>query len=150
MTRNSRLNIANRITSTVAVAGILILPIGLTACAPTRSEANFCKTLKSEKLRISTKLQKQLNDKSGDPLADGIKVLMASLEGLGELQVYTAKLAKVAPSEIQTEAEAVAKSFEDQQKGLSDPLGAMVGAFMTAGPLNAEDDYAKSHCGEGL
>ena len=72
--------------------------------------------MKSEKARILAGMQasEDAADANPDELAGMFGRLAGSLQGIGELRTYFAKLADVAPHEIRVDVEIVAQSFNDQ------------------------------------
>ncbi len=125
-----------------------------------RSAEAFCATMRSEQARILDQLNSTVSagKNSGDEFLAAISGVGASIQALGELRTYFAKLSKVAPAEIQTEVEIVADSYEKQldaaSKVVSDPLAALSQAFMggltSSGQLNTVDSFARENCGEGV
>jgi hypothetical protein len=116
--------------------------------------------MSSEKDRILANMEDTMDAgrASGDEGLAVLAGLVASIQGLGELETYLAKLAKVAPEEIATEVELVRDHFANQRESmrdaLSDPLGALASGFvdgvMISGPLNTVDEWAVENCGENL
>jgi hypothetical protein len=139
------------------MAGLIVVAAG---CTNTRSDTAFCETLHSEKTRLSAKYEAQAQaiETAEDPGLALVGSLVMAGGAIGDLVVYTSKLAKVAPDEIQTEAEAVRDSFKSQAEAttgvVSDPLGTLAGSLlnglMSQGALNDLNDYAMRECGESI
>ena len=116
--------------------------------------------MRSEKARILDQFNSTVaaGEDSGDEFLAVISGLGASIQALGELRTYFAKLSKEAPAEIQAEVEIVAESYEKQldaaSKAVSDPLAALSEGLMSgltsSGQLNTVDSFARSNCGEGI
>lgn len=147
-------------TVTSLTAG-LVAPITLGCGAGSeRSVEAFCETLRSEKQRILEQFDTttQVGQASGDEFIALVAALGGSLQALGEIETYATKLARVAPAEIQTEAELVRDAISEQLDGVgnvaSNPLQALGAALITSllssGPTNTVHRYALEHCGEGL
>ena len=140
------------------IVGLLIT--GATGCGDDRSAEAFCDTMKSEKARILTGMQasEDAADANPDELAGMFGRLAGSLQGIGELRTYFAKLADVAPEEIRVDVEIVAESFNDQLDSagdaVSDPVGGLSSGLLTAlttsGQLSSVDSFARENCGEGI
>lgn len=142
-----------------AFAVVTVVPSGCRGESQRSTEA-FCTTMRSEKARILDQFNSNVatGENSGDESVAVISGLGASLQALGELRTYFAKLSKVAPAEIQTEVEIVADSVEQQldaaSKAVSDPLGALTEGLMSgmtsSGQLNTVDSFARANCGESI
>lgn len=144
---------------------LLIVSIALPGCAlmskdPPRTTETFCSTMKAEQARIRRELQDASDamDSSGDDLAS-VLIGMGSLgRAAGELRTYFLKLSKVAPPEIQTEVEVIAKTLDEQidksADVISDPLGSLASTVMSgitvSGELERVSQYAHDHCGQGI
>ncbi len=149
-----------------ARVGVLAALIGSTslllACSngPERSVDSFCSTMRSEKARILEQLEgaQAAASASDDEFAGVLLGLGGSLQALGELRTYFAKLSDVAPEEIRVEVEIVAEAMDEQLdsagEAASDPLGsfgnALVTSLTTSGQLASVDEFARSNCGEGI
>lgn len=144
----------------VLIVAIMTATASCGDSGPIRSAAAFCGTLKSEKTRVTAQLNDTVSagQASGDDLVAVLSTFGGSLQALGELRTYFAKLSAVAPNEIRTEVEIVAKSYDAQldaaSKAVSDPLGSLssglFSAMTTSGQMNSVDSYARTHCGEGI
>ena len=151
-----------RMAGLVSLSVFVVVAVVPAGCGgeSTRSTEAFCATMRSEKARILDQFNSTVaaGENSGDEFLGVISGLGASLQALGELRTYFAKLSKVAPAEIQTEVEIVADSFEKQldaaSKAVSDPLAALSEGLMsgltTSGQLNTVDSFARENCGEGI
>jgi len=123
---------------------------------PTRSTEAFCKTMISEQKRIVDQLNLTAGgaDGTGDDFAKALLGVMASVQAIGELNTYFRKLAKVAPAEIQTEAELMADKIGDLTKVPDMSLQGLVGSFMGAlevsGPLSTLNAFATKNCGRPI
>jgi hypothetical protein len=139
-----------------ALLPVALCAVVLAGCGDGRSEEAFCSTLHSEKERILDQLQgtAAAADASGDDFAKALMGLGASVQAIGELRTYFEKLAKVAPAEIQTEAEIVADKMSEltdaPELSLQGVASRMVGAMAISGQLNTLHRYAMQHCGEGV
>ncbi len=141
-------------------ASVLAVSLLLSSCGTGRSVEAFCDTMISEQDRIVREMEEAqaLADQQDDELVSVLIGLGSSLEAIGELRTYTRKLADTAPSEIQTDAEAVADSmdaqFEAMKDSASNPLGALasslVEGFTSAGSMDRVDSFARANCGRGI
>jgi hypothetical protein len=144
--------------SVVVVAGVIgaVLVVVTKDDKPTRSVEAFCSTMKSEQKRIIDEFESSTDaaQASGDDFAEAFLTIGASVQALGELQTYFSKLAKVAPEEIQTEAEIVADKIGDVLKApdlsFEGIAGSMMASMEIAGPINTLDTFAKEHCGQSI
>jgi hypothetical protein len=145
------------------LALILVIAAGpMVACSgePDRSVESFCSTMRSEKARILEQLEgvQAAAESSDDEFAGVLLGLGGSMQALGELRTYFAKLSDVAPDEIRVEVEIVAEAMDKQLDAagdaVGDPLGGLGSALMTSlttsGQLAAVDEFARSNCGEGI
>ncbi|MCU1371957.1 MAG: hypothetical protein JWO77_3151 [Ilumatobacteraceae bacterium] len=123
---------------------------------PTRSVEAFCSTMKSEQKRILEQFESVSDEAkaTGDEFAEMMLTAMGGVQAMGELQTYFAKLAKVAPAEIQTEAELVAEKIGESMKvpelSIEGIAGSMINGIALSGPLNTLNAYAKKNCGQGI
>jgi hypothetical protein len=125
-----------------------------------RSMKAFCSTIVSEQTRLSAKYEKQGADLKNqtDPLVGLLQALATVAEAQGDLVVYFDRLQKVAPKEIQPEAEAAYGAMKTQadaaKDALSNPVGSfakgVLATFQSAGSFNRLDQYSKDNCGRGL
>ena len=125
-----------------------------------RSTAAFCTTLKSEQARILAQFHSTADAgaASGDGFAAALAGLGASLQALGELRTYFHKLAAVAPAEVQTEAQLVADSYDDQVQSAKDAIShpleglatSILGGVMISGQLNTLNQFALRECGQSI
>ena len=146
----------------VVIACIATVSPLAAACSsgPERSVESFCSTMRSEKARILDQLKDAQNATAAgnDQLASVLLGLGGSIQAIGELRTYFAKLSAVAPEEIRVEVEIVADAVNKQLDAAGDaasnPLGslgsALVTSITTSGQLNAVNEFAKSNCGEGI
>lgn len=149
-------------TTTTSRRLALLLAVLLTSgsCGSSRSVEAFCDTLISEQERIKAELEQaqQLAGQQDDAMLGALVALGSSIEAIGELRIYTRKLAEVAPAEIQVDAEAVADSvdrqFEAMHNAADNPLGALASSlfegFATAGASERVDTFARANCGRGI
>jgi hypothetical protein len=140
------------------IAAISVTFFFVAACGAERSTEAFCETLSSEKQRILEQFEVASQPKSGDQFLELIGGLGASVQALGELRTYFDKLADVAPEEIRSEAEILSdhfdKQFDDAEDVGSNPFGqlagSLVGAMAVSGPMNTVQQFAMTHCEEGI
>jgi hypothetical protein len=124
--------------------------------APTRSAEAFCATMTSEQERILAQFQQNAGPgpTESDDFAEAFMTVFASVQALGELRTYFDKLAKVAPDEIQTEAEIIAEKMDTILEGPDVSVEGVVKSMMLAielsGPLDTLNAYALEHCGKGI
>lgn len=122
-----------------------------------RSAASFCRVLRSEKTRILQQFNATSRVGAGTSVS-ALAGLGASLQAIGELRTYFHKLAKVAPSEIETEADIVAKQYDQLLDSMSNissnPLAGLAGSLLSSvsisGQLNSLDTFARKNCGESI
>lgn len=120
-----------------------------------RSVEAFCDTIESEQERILDQFDAAGGNAEVDSFESMLAGLGASVQAIGELRTYFEKLAKVAPPEIQTEVEIVAREYDQMLDDVADavdnPLGALVSGVMSSveisGPVNTIDEYAVDNCG---
>jgi hypothetical protein len=77
---------------------------------PTRSTEAFCATLKDEKQRILSQLERNGNPHTDDSFIDTFAGFGASVQAFGELRTYFNRLEEHAPDEIRPEMEIIASS----------------------------------------
>ena len=104
--------VAAAIAVMAVVAGVVVVVIQVSK--PTRSVEAFCSTMNSEQERILAEFDANNGDGHIDDFSEAMAGMLASVQALGELQVYFQKLAEVAPPEIQTETQLVADKIGDR------------------------------------
>lgn len=147
---------------TKLIVGLVVISIAATVTVfvvvrnekPTRSAANFCKTMASEQKRILAQMKQTSEVGEGDEFAKAMMGMVASVQALGELQVYFAKLAKVAPAEIETETQLVADKIGEQMKvpdfSITGIGNSIINSIVLSGPLESVNSFALRHCGKSV
>ena len=148
------------IPRTVVLAALMVLPsVTALPCGGTdRPVGAFCSTLESEQARILEQFESTSAAGGDDDFASMFASLGASVQAMGELRTYFTKLSKVAPEEIRTEAEIVAKEYDQMfdaaAASASDPLGSigtrLIGSMALSGPLESMNSFAKENCGRAI
>ena len=134
----------------VAIAATLacVLTAG---CGAGRSVESFCSTMDEHKTRyLGAMGQANQALEGGDLLGGGAQAVSA----LGDLQRMWEDLAKVAPSDITSDVEAIRDAAEQQLQAAQDaadnPLGAiasgLTSGLMNAGSYTRVDAYVREHC----
>jgi len=150
-----------RLLVALALAGSLGLPsCSLLSRGDGRSTERFCSTMKSEQARIRASLEGATDsmEKADDDFTSVLTGLGALGGAAGQLRTYFQKLAAVAPPEIQTETENIAKAIDEQiaQAGnaVSDPLGTFASSLMSglaiSGDLQTVNEFAQENCDLGV
>lgn len=144
--------VAAAIAVMAVVAGVVVVVIQVSK--PTRSVEAFCSTMNSEQERILAEFDANNGDGHIDDFSEAMAGMLASVQALGELQVYFQKLAEVAPPEIQTETQLVADKIGDQMKipdfSITGVGNQLIAAIMLSGPMDAVNRFALKNCGKSV
>lgn len=132
----------------VATVGLLI---AVPSCAFTshRSVTKYCSTFYGEGEELRQKFLKV------NPEADPLGGLAALAGAPGDYEVFFARLADVAPGEIQHDVEAIRDALKKQKEQAADvatnPLGTLASGFITSlqvsGSYERVDRYTRERCG---
>lgn len=133
---------AQRLQRVVGVAAVLITATAfLSACSGTnRSVEAFCSTMDTHKTRY---LEQMSAAQSG-----GLGGLVTATSAVGDLKLMWRELADVAPSDIQTDTEAVRDAWEKQEDNAAqmDWKAAIATGLLNSGSMSRVDTYVRTNC----
>jgi len=124
-----------------AVALVSAAAACLTACSgSTRSVEAFCSTMEEHK-------QAYLGQMEAAQGA-GIDGLLTAISAVGDLKLMWKELAEVAPSDIQTDVEAVSEAWQKQEDnaGAGDWMASITTALLNSGSMSRVDTYVRENC----
>lgn len=124
-----------------AVALVSAAAACLTACSgSTRSVEAFCSTMEEHK-------QAYLGQMEAAQGA-GIDGLLTAISAVGDLKLMWKELAEVAPSDIQTDVEAVSEAWQKQEDnaGAGNWMASITTALLNSGSMSRVDTYVRENC----
>jgi len=143
-----------------SLAGTLLLSIVLLAAigcgsSPQRSAAGFCRTFKTEAVRLHDKYEARAKFAStAQPLVGLVSMVGTLAEAQGDLVTMLVRLDKVAPDSIEPDVaaahDALKKQADHTGQALTNPLAALgegvVNALTSAGSFQQVNTYIKDNC----
>ncbi|WP_409048286.1 hypothetical protein AB2L57_05840 [Microbacterium sp. HA-8] len=133
---------ARQIGRVIAAVALVSTAAGcLTACSgSTRSVEAFCSTMEEHK-------QAYLGQMEAAQGA-GIDGLLTAISAVGDLKLMWKELAEVAPSDIQTDVEAVSEAWQKQEDnaGAGNWMASITTALLNSGSMSRVDAYVRENC----
>lgn len=128
----------SRVIAAIAAVGLVVT---LTACTSSRSVESFCETLAEHKTAY-------LDSMNATSASGGLESILGTAGAIGDLKLMWQDLADVAPSDIQSDVEAVRDAWQKQEDAAAsgDYAGAIVTALLNSGSMSRVDSYIQSNC----